>query len=100
LSWRAFVFSDRNNDCMKLALFCVAGVWASGVAAAADLAAGAAKAQARIVCHGPGGISQTAETPSLAGQPAAFLQWQLVLFRSGNRKSPVMQPMAARRRAF
>jgi cytochrome c553 len=79
---------------MKRVLFCIA-VWASAVAAAADLAAGAAKAQACIVCHGPGGISQTAETPSLAGQPDAFLQWQLVFFRSGNRKSPVMEPMAA-----
>jgi cytochrome c553 len=63
--------------------------------AAADVAAGAAKAQACLACHGPAGISQIAETPSLAGQPEAFLQWQLVYFRSGTRKSPVMQPMAA-----
>lgn len=62
---------------------------------AADLAAGAAKAQACMACHGPGGISQMAETPSLAGQPDGFLQWQLVFFRTGTRKSPVMQPMAA-----
>lgn len=48
-----------------------------------------------MACHGPAGISQTAETPSLAGQPDGFLQWQLVFFRTGTRKSPVMQPMAA-----
>ena len=63
--------------------------------AAADLAAGAAQAQACLGCHGPGGISQMAATPSLAGQPDGFLQWQLVFFRSGARKSPVMQPIAA-----
>jgi cytochrome c553 len=35
-----------------------------------------------------------ATTPSLAAQPESFLQWQLVYFRSGTRKSPVMQPLA------
>jgi cytochrome c553 len=79
---------------MKCIVFCVAAL-ASAYAAAADLAAGAAKAEACMACHGPGGISQTPETPSLAGQPDNFLQWQLVYFRSGTRKSPVMQPMAA-----
>ena len=63
--------------------------------AAADLKAGAAKAETCFACHGPGGISTTAETPSLAGQPDNFIQWQLVYFRNGVRKSPVMQPMAA-----
>ncbi len=37
-------------------------------------------------CHGDTGISQTENTPSLAGQPDPFLQWQLVFFRSGSRK--------------
>ena len=63
--------------------------------AASDLNAGAAKAAACAACHGPAGISSTADTPSLAGQPDNFLQWQLVYFRNGVRKSPVMQPMAA-----
>jgi cytochrome c553 len=45
-------------------------------------------------CHGETGISQTENTPSLAGQPDLFLQWQLVFFRSGSRKNEVMQPMA------
>lgn len=65
------------------------------LATGADLAAGAAKAEVCIACHGPAGVSQQNETPSLAGQPESFLQWQLVYFRSGTRKSPVMQPMAA-----
>ena len=33
-------------------------------------------------------------TPSLAGQPDEFVQWQLVYFRSGARKSDVMGPIA------
>jgi cytochrome c553 len=68
---------------------------AATCAGAADLAAGAAKAQTCGACHGPHGVSQSPLTPSLAGQPDGFLQWQLVYFRNGVRKSPVMQPMAA-----
>jgi cytochrome c553 len=45
-------------------------------------------------CHGETGISQTENTPSLAGQPDPYLQWQLVFFRSGSRKNEIMQPMA------
>jgi cytochrome c553 len=80
---------------MKLVLFCAAVLTCGAAAGAVDIAAGAAKAQTCVPCHGPAGISQMAETPSLAGQPDGFLQWQLVFFRTGTRKSPVMQPMAA-----
>jgi cytochrome c553 len=77
-------------------LLVAAALLAGGLAhAAVDLAAGAAKAQTCVPCHGAGGVSQMAQTPSLAGQPDGFLQWQLVFFRSNTRKSPVMQPMAA-----
>ena len=79
---------------MKFGLFS-AVLLAGAQAAAADLAAGAAKAETCVACHGPGGVSQMADTPSLAGQPDGFLQWQLVYFRTGTRKSPIMQPMAA-----
>jgi cytochrome c553 len=67
-------------------------VLSATTAAAADAPA---KAETCIACHGANGISQMPETPSLAGQPDGFLQWQLVYFRSGTRKSPVMQPLAA-----
>jgi cytochrome c553 len=79
---------------MKRVLWFLFAALGATAHAAVDLAAGAEKAQACITCHGPGGISQMAQTPSLAGQPELFLQWQLVFFRSGQRKSPVMQPMA------
>jgi cytochrome c553 len=45
-------------------------------------------------CHGESGMSETDDTPSLAGQPDLFLQWQLIFFRSGSRKNEVMQPIA------
>jgi len=61
---------------------------------AADTAAGKEKAELCVECHGEGGISQTENSPSLAGQPDQFIQWQLVFFRSGTRKSKEMQPIA------
>lgn len=79
---------------MKLAPWLAAATLATS-ASAADLAAGAARAQECFACHGPLGVSQKALTPSLAGQPDGFLQWQLVFFRNGTRKSPDMQPVAA-----
>jgi cytochrome c553 len=60
---------------------------------AADLAAGKAKAEVCTACHGEGGISQTENIPSLAGQPDLFIQWQLIFFRSGTRKNEAMQPI-------
>jgi len=45
-------------------------------------------------CHGPGGNSTIAATPSIAGQPATFLENQLVFFREGLRNAPVMQAVA------
>jgi len=45
-------------------------------------------------CHGEAGVSQTENTPSLAGQPDLFLQWQLIFFLSGSRKNEIMQPIA------
>jgi cytochrome c553 len=63
-------------------------------ALAADIAVGKALAEGCAACHGADGVSQTALTPSLAGQPDEYVQWQLVYFRSGARKSEVMGPIA------
>jgi len=63
-------------------------------AQAADNGAAREKAEACAGCHGDNGISQTENIPSLAGQPDQFLQWQLVFFRGGSRKSDQMQPIA------
>jgi cytochrome c553 len=61
---------------------------------AGDVAAGKKSAQLCAECHGKDGVSTMKNTPSLAGQPDEFIQWQLVYFRSGARKSAVMQPLA------
>ena len=63
-------------------------------APAADAAPGKALAEGCAGCHGENGISQTEATPSLAGEPDLYIQWQLVFFRGGNRKSGVMGPIA------
>jgi cytochrome c553 len=65
-----------------------------GIAPAADAAAGKALAEGCAGCHGADGVSQMPLTPSLAGEPDEFVQWQLVYFRSGARKSEVMGPIA------
>ena len=66
----------------------------AGQALAADVSAGRALAEACAACHGANGVSQIEFTPSLAGQPDEFVQWQLVYFRSGARVSDVMGPIA------
>jgi cytochrome c553 len=77
-------------------VLCVTAMSAAMMAAspAADLDAGKKKAELCIGCHGENGISQMENIPSLAGQPDQFIQWQLVFFRSGARKSEQMQPIA------
>ena len=44
-------------------------------------------------CHGPDGNSTSPQVPSIAGQPALFLETQLVLFREELRKSEQMLPV-------
>jgi cytochrome c553 len=65
----------------------------SAASPAADLEAVKKKAELCTACHGENGISQMENVPSLAGQPDQFLQWQLVFFRAGSRKSEQMQPI-------
>ena len=59
----------------------------------ADVAAGKAKAEMCVGCHGENGIAEMENMPSLAGQPDQFIQWQLVYFRAGTRKNEQMQPI-------
>jgi len=61
----------------------------------ADTAAGQAKAQVCVACHGPQGNSTNPAYPVLAGQTARYLTLQLRDFKEGRRNDPVMSPMAA-----
>lgn len=44
-----------------------------------------------VACHGAGGNSAVAATPSIAAQPRTFLENQLVLIREGLRDVPTMK---------
>ncbi|WP_096087444.1 c-type cytochrome [Agaribacterium haliotis] len=52
------------------------------------------EAAACAACHGPGGKSTVALYPVLAGQHEAYIKKQLLDFKSGARKDPVMSAMA------
>jgi cytochrome c553 len=86
----------RPNARWRAALMAAAAfLTVSASAGAAEIDGIKEKAKTCAACHGEGGISQTANSPSLAGQPDQFTQWQLVYFRAGNRKHEQMTPVAA-----
>ena len=60
-----------------------------------DIDEGRKKARACQVCHGQGGKSQNPTYPRLAGQHAQYIIKQLKAFKSGTRKDPIMNGMAA-----
>ena len=66
-------------------------------AVAGDAAAGASAYNSKGCsgCHGADGKSQIPANPVLAGKDAAFLKKQLTDFKSGARKNPTMNAMAA-----
>jgi cytochrome c553 len=64
-------------------------------AMAGDAAAGKSRAAACSACHGANGISSNGMWPNLAGQKEVYLVSQLKAFRDGDRKNPMMAPMAA-----
>lgn len=61
---------------------------------AADVAAGKAKFEPCLACHGSGPAPQGEVAPLLAAQPDNFLQWQLVYFRTETRKDASMTPIS------
>ena len=74
-----------------IALGCAA---AAAPTFAGDAAAGKTKAVVCSACHGVDANSINPLWPKLAGQHAAYLTKQMKAFRSGERKDPVMAPMA------
>jgi cytochrome c553 len=65
------------------------------VSYAGDAAAGKEKAAACAACHGAEGVSPMDAWPNLAGQKPGYLVKQMKAFRDGDRKDPMMAPMAA-----
>ena len=80
---------------LPVTLFAVVLIFS--VPAQADKAAGqsAYAAKGCIGCHGAGGKSLVPTNPSLKGQSASFVRKNLTDFRSGARKNPIMNAMAA-----
>ena len=72
-----------------LVLICAGNAWA------ADAAAGKAKAAVCAACHGSNGISVIPDYPNLAGQKEKYLQISIKAYRDGERKNPIMSPMAS-----
>lgn len=64
-------------------------------ALAGDAAAGKSKSATCAACHGAEGISANGIWPNLAGQKEAYLKKQMKAFRDGDRKDPMMSPMAS-----
>jgi len=62
---------------------------------AADAEAGKSKSAVCMACHGPAGVSTNPLWPNLAGQQDQYLAKQMKAFRDGERKDPLMSPMAA-----
>jgi cytochrome c553 len=92
------VFATLEFGFMKflLPIVCSLMLISSG-SAYADKAAGqsAYSAKGCIGCHGAGGKSTVPTYPSLAGKNADFVRQNLTDFRSGARKNPTMNAMAA-----
>ena len=85
----------------KLALiFAFAGLTLAAIPAqAASLVdgsadAGKAKALTCTACHGPEGNSSNALWPNIAGQNAPYIFAQLMAFKDGSRKDPLMSSQA------
>jgi cytochrome c553 len=87
----------RFSAGLAAALVCAALGFANAVAAeeaikgSAD--AGATKAAVCTACHGVNGNSTNPEWPVLAGQNAAYLREQLVMFKEKKRNNPIMFPI-------
>ncbi|ABI58193.1 c-type cytochrome [Alkalilimnicola ehrlichii MLHE-1] len=73
----------------------LAGVSLPALAVDGDIEAGERKAATCVACHGAQGNSNNPAWPSLAGQPADYIVYQLQLFRDGDRQDPLMTPQAA-----
>lgn len=61
---------------------------------AGDVDAGKSKALVCLACHGLDGIGTQPAYPNIRGQKEVYLIKQLKAFRDGQRKDPIMTPMA------
>ena len=79
---------------MRGGWLCAVLACACAHAGAADVSAGARKAEVCVACHGPNGNATLPGAPSLAAQPAMHTFLQLVQFREKRRSDAQMSPFA------
>lgn len=79
---------------MKLLLVGFFILMAANEAHATDLATSKRLAITCIACHGEQGVSVSPLFPNLAGQKKDYLVKELKQFKSGERKDPIMSPLA------
>ncbi len=80
---------------LRLILLATLAFGMSHAVMAGDAAAGKGKASKCAACHGETGISPNDIWPNLAGQKEGYLIKHIKAFRDGDRKDPMMSPMAA-----
>lgn len=88
---------------MELKHYAVAGIFAfsaaiPGIATAADVAAGKAKAAVCAACHGQNGLAQIPTYPNLAGQNEQYLVSSIKAYKNKQRtggQAVIMQGQAA-----
>ena len=68
---------------------------AVGAVQAQDMSIGNGKIATCIACHTYTGISPVEIYPNIAGQHKAYLVSSIKAYRDGQRKNPLMSPMAA-----
>ena len=78
----------------RVLLGCLLALALVGIAQAADIEAGKAKASSCKGCHGSNGISKAPINPNLAGQKEAYLTSSLQAYKSGERKHSMMTNFA------
>jgi cytochrome c553 len=86
-----FLWVDPPMRNLKLALAALAWLCAAIAPLAAETLA--ERAAPCLACHGETGQSNTADIPSLGGQPAPYLLIQLYLFREKQRTVEIMNEM-------
>lgn len=102
---RAFREGKRQSEMMNVVAMSLSdqqiadiSAWYAARTATAVPPAGfdpAAAPEVCAACHGPDGISTDPAAPNLAGENVIYIDTQLKAFRSGQRPSEVMAPIAA-----
>lgn len=98
----AFRDGTRENEMMTIVAKSLTdqqiadlAAWYAGHQATATLTADPAAAPEQCAaCHGADGIAVIDDAPNLAGEANIYIDTQLKAFRTGKRKSDVMEPIA------